>query len=191
VSVDPTDQLVRVNAGNRHVRGRAHRAERRRLARQDLLTAQLAELHLIRDVLAQAITVVSTGWVQHGWFTVLDDRGHRRLVDAPNIHLVDGRPVTGACLVGSIVYAAGGPSAVHSQLVQRTLDLTWHALHEDEREPVRWCPAPAIREAHVRDLTRWNDSPGRTAGQATALLESAVRTASEQIDLLRSRCSVP
>jgi hypothetical protein len=25
---------------------------------------------------------------------------------------------------------------------------------------VRWCPAPSIRMAHVRDLTRWNDRPG-------------------------------
>jgi hypothetical protein len=69
--------------------------------------------------------------------------------------------------------------------VQRTLDLTWHALYEGEGRPVRWCPAPAIRAAHVRDLTRWNDDVERNSGQVTALLHSAVRIANRQTDLLR------
>jgi hypothetical protein len=102
-----------------------------------------------------------------------------------NLHLTGDRPVSDACLVGSVIHAAGGPSTVHSQLVQRTLDLTWHALYEDAHEPVRWCPAPPIRVAHVRDLTRWNDHPRRTSEQVVALLHQAQRTARAQSDLLR------
>lgn len=78
------------------------------------------------------------------------------------------------------------PPAAKPQLVQRTLDLTWHALHEDERRPVQWCPAPAIRTAHVRDLTRWNDSHERTAWQVTGLLRSAMRTANAPTELVRA-----
>lgn len=175
--------------GRRAVR-RGKTNERRRLARQDLLAARLAQLHCIRALLNDAITLVSSGWVQHDWFACTDEQGQRHKVTAHNIHVVTGRPVFGACLVGAIVYAGGGPSAAHTQLVQRTLDLTWHALHEDERRPVQWCPAPAIRTAHVRDLTRWNDQLERTAVQATALLHSAVRTANSQTELLRAHETV-
>jgi hypothetical protein len=163
----------------------ARRGERRRLARDDQVAARLAELQLIRGVLEDAVTVVSAGWVQHGWFAVTDDQGRRRTVTAHNLDVATGIPVSAACLVGSIVHAGGGPHQARSQLVQRTLDLTWHALYQGSQQPVRWCPAPAIRAAHVRDLTRWNDDVDRTAGQVTALLQTAIRTADVQTDLLR------
>lgn len=163
--------------------------ERRRLARRDVLSARLAELHGIRALLTRAETLVSTGWVQHGWFTVADELGRTRRVDALNLDDLNGRPVSGACLVGALVHEAGGPRTVHSQLVQRTLDLTWHALYEDERRPVRWCPGPEVRGAHLRDLTRWNDSPGRTAEQVSGLLRSAVRVADVQTDLAQRQAS--
>ena len=105
---------------------------------------------------------------------------------AYDVDRADREPVSGACLVGGIVHAAGGPRAVRSQLVQRTLDLTWHVLREDERTPVRWCPAPPVRAAHVRDLTRWNDHPRRTVADVRALLERAVHTADLQIAACRA-----
>jgi hypothetical protein len=98
-----------------------------------------------------------------------------------------GARVSGACLVGAIVHAGGGPAAVHNQLVQRTLDLTWHTLYQNPHEPVRWCPAPATRMAHVRDLTRWNDRPERSSAQVTHLLHRAIGTAEAQTALLRAR----
>jgi hypothetical protein len=67
--------------------------------------------------------------------------------------------------------------------VQRTLDLTWHALNEGPRQPVRWCPAPPIRAAHLRDLTRWNDHHQRTSQHVSALLDAAVCIADSQIQL--------
>ena len=162
------------------------RVERRRLARQDAVAARLAELHRMRDLLEQAAVVVSAGWVQNAWFSVVDSRGGVVNLTAYDVDRATEDPVSGACLVGGIVHAAGGPRAVRSQLVQRTLDLTWHALREDERTPVRWCPAPPVRAAHVRDLTRWNDHPRRTVTDVRALLDRAAHTADLQIAAYRA-----
>jgi len=167
-------------------RRRQQKQERRRLAEQDARSVRLAELHRIRALLEQATVLVELGWIQHGWFAVLDAQGREHKLTVPDFQLASERQVSGVCLVGGIVYAAGGPHAVHSQLVQRTLDLTWHALSESEREPVRWCPSPAVRTAHVRDLTRWNDQPQRTAGQVSSLLQSAVHLADAQIETRRA-----
>jgi hypothetical protein len=166
---------------------RQRRAERRRLVRQDEVAVRLAELHRIRALLRDAVVMVNVGWIQNAWFAVVDDQGGQRKLTAHEIHEVDDRPVSGACLVGGIVHAAGGPDAAHTQLVQRTLDLTWHSLYEGAGQPVRWCPSPAVRAAHVRDLTRWNDHPQRTARQVSALLETAVEAADAQIALRRGQ----
>lgn len=159
---------------------------RRDLARRDRASARLAELHSIRELLTSAVVMVSTDWVQHGWFTVADDQGRPRRIDAHHLHVLNSRPVSGGCLVGAVVHAAGGPTTVRSQLVQRTLDLLWHALHEDARQPVRWCPAPSIRMARLRDLTRWNDAPKRTADQVSALLVSAALVAELEMEQVRA-----
>lgn len=165
---------------------RQAREERRRLARQDVATARLAELHHIRALLRDAEVVVSAGWVQNAWFAVPGAYGGQVGVTAHDLHLVVDNPVSGACLVGGIVQAAGGPATVRTQLVQRTLDLTWHVLREDGRRPVRWCPPPDVRAAHVRDLTRWNDDPRRTAAAVTSLLRSSAGAADSLIGLHRA-----
>ena len=167
-------------------RRRLQRQERRRLAEQDARSVRLAELHRIRALLEQAAALVEHGWIQHGWFAVLDAQGRTHRLTVPDFQLASERRVSGVCLVGGIVYAAGGPHAVHSQLVQRSLDLTWHALNESPRQPVRWCPSPAVRTAHVRDLTRWNDHPQRTVEQVSSLLQSAVHLADAQIEQRRA-----
>lgn len=148
------------------------RAQRRRLARVDALSARLAELHAIRSLLARAGEVVSHGWVQGGWFT-LATPGGEVMVTAHDLQLAKDHPVTGACLVGAIVHAAGGPEVARTQLVQRTLDLTWHALREDLERPPVLCPSPPVRTVRLLDLTRWNDAPGRTQGEVLDLLGAA------------------
>ncbi len=174
-------RTARPGLRGRHRRGGRGAAERRRLVRQDALAVRLAELHRIRAVLEDATVLVSIGWIQHAWFAVLDGQGRQRLLTAPDVLQATDHAVVGVCLVGGLVHAGGGPLAVRSQLVQRTLDVTWHALREDEREPVRWCPSPEVRAAHLRDLTRWNDHPQRTPAQVSALLEAAVRTVGHEI----------
>lgn len=143
------------------------RAERRRLARCDAVSARLAELHAIGSVLTRAAEVVSHGWVQGGWFTVADPRGEVLLL-AYDVRRPAEQPITGACLVGSIVHSSGEPAT--SQLVQRTLDLTWHALRDDLDRPSVLCPAPPVRAMRLRDLTRWNDRPGRSQDEVVDLL---------------------
>ena len=156
-------------------------AERRRLARDDRAPGQLAELQAARTLLADATTVVAAGWIQGGWFAYRDDHGRERLVSPQNLYEITGRHPTGACLVGAIVQAGGGLPAARTGPVHRALDLTWQALFR-VTEPVGYCPAPAVRTARVRDLTRWNDRPLRTAQDVTALLGVADRVAARQID---------
>jgi hypothetical protein len=157
---------------------------RRRLTRQlrhrDETSARLAELDNQADILNQAADLICDGWLQHSWFAYLDDNGRTKTVTAYNVTEMAGRPVVGACLVGAIVQAGGGLSKVRTQAVQRALDLTWNTLYETAAEPNHWTPAPVVRAQHVRDLTRWNDNPRRTAPQAEALLRRSATTAVTQ-----------
>ncbi len=162
---------------------REKHAERRRLRNLDALSARLAELHAIRALLEQSACVIDAGWVKGAWFTVATASG-TRAVTAHDLDLVVDRSVTGACLVGGIVQAAGGPPTVRSQLVQRTLDLTWHALREDPSQPIRWCPGQPVRMMHVLELTHWNDAPERTRTEVLKLLDSARET----VDVKLQRC---
>jgi hypothetical protein len=153
------------------------------------LSAQLAQLHAIRALLEQATEIVLGGWVQGAWFAV-DVGGRTRAVTAPEVRLTADHPVIGACLVGAVVQAGGGPAAVRSQPVQRALDLVWHNLREDAGQPVRWCPGPPVRAMHVLDLTHWNDAPDRTRGDVVELLRSSVATAEAQRERCRSEQAV-
>jgi len=167
---------------------RARRRERRRLTERDRSAAQLAELHHIRALLAETRELVEERWLQDVWFAYLDARGRERVVTAHHVHLVGARPVTGACLVGAVLLAGGGPIAGAiggEQPVQRALDLIWHTLHGAAPEPVRWCPAPAVRMQHVRDLTRWNDRSGRRVQQVVELLQRADAVAVAEIRRLQ------
>ncbi len=150
---------------------RERRAERRRLKRLDVLSTKLAELHAISELLAQAADLLDTGWVQGAWFAVETPDGQRSLT-AGDVGLADEMPVIGACLVGAVVHAAGGPAEVGSQLVQRSLELTRHELREPD-QPVRWCSGPSLRMMTVLDLTHWNDAPGRTRDEVVGLLIGA------------------
>ncbi len=115
--------------------------------RSDATQARLAELTDLQRLLTGAREVIERGWIQHAWFAYLDEHGRTRKASSAAAMDVQGRPLVGACLVGSIVSAAGGPHAVHSQPVQRALDVVWHALAADEGQPVLWCPAPDVRWA--------------------------------------------
>jgi hypothetical protein len=164
---------------------RARRAERRRLRRLDALSAQLAELPRIVALLERAADVVRGGWVQGAWFAVAAPGG-RASVTAYDLRMAEDFPVVGACLVGAVVQAGGGPEMVQSQLVQRSLDLTWHVLREEPDRPVRWCPGPRVRMMAVLDLTYWNDAPTRGKQEVVGLLVAAQHAATAQ----QARCRV-
>lgn len=155
----------------------AKRRLTRELRLRDATSARLAELDNLADILSQAADLIGEGWLQHSWFAYLDDNGRTKTVTAYNTNEMAGRRVVGACLVGAIVQAGGGLSKVRTQAVQRALDLTWYTLFETAAEPNHWTPAPLVRALHVRDLTRWNDHPRRTAPQAEALLRRSAAAA--------------
>ena len=83
---------------------RARRWVRRRLAEQDHLGAQLAELTRIRDLAAAAREVVAAGWVKDAWYVGQD----ARRVDLAQARRMGQFPVERACLVGAILHAGGG-----------------------------------------------------------------------------------
>jgi len=149
------------------------------------LSSQLAELHAIGLLLEDAAEVVGKGWVQGAWFTVATEDGGQA-VTAYDLPMAMNNPVIGACLVGAVVHAAGGPTTVKSQLVQRTLDLVRHTLRENPDRPVQWCPGPRMRLMGVLELTHWNDSPRRTQDDVVGLLRSARQTVDVQTSMTRT-----
>lgn len=162
-------------------------AERRAAARVRRAEAQLRDLADVERLLSGARGVVERGWIQHAWFSYVDEKGRTRKASSAAAMDVAGRPLVGACLVGAVVYAAGGPHAVHSQPVQRVLDVVWHALAVEEGAPVLWCPAPDVRMGRVRDLTSWNDAPSRSSADVAGLLLTAERVAVAESERVRER----
>lgn len=147
----------------------AGRRERRRLAMEDRRAALLATLAHVREVLGVADDVVARGWVQEEWYVTRDASGRSW---AHGLAAASIRPetVTHACLVGAVVLAAGGPEAATAQPVRGSVEALWNALSRRTEEPVDWCPPAVVYGGHVRDLTRWNDSPRTTRDDVRALL---------------------
>ena len=139
----------------------------------------------------EASTVIERGWIQHAWFAYDDAAGRRRVVTAYSKRSSSVGPVAATCLVGAVVHAAGGPSTARSQLVQRTIDLTWHALFRGQHEQIRWCPSPLERAGHVQDLAHWNDDPARRSQEVTSLLGEARRLARAEEERTRALLSEP
>ncbi|WP_138759186.1 DUF6197 family protein [Modestobacter altitudinis] len=161
---------------------RGARQRRRAAARAGRAAARRAELHGIREVLVEARAVLGRGWVQGTWTT------------APPLAAVAGPGPERAgaqaavCLVGAVVLAAGGRAAVRGQRAQRSLDLLWHTLHRaTDPGPVRWCPAPALRTLQVQDLTRWNDTSGRSLEEVRALLDAAIGRVTRELQVSDAR----
>lgn len=160
-------------ARNSEPRLRERWRERRRLTEQDRQAARLAELYLLRALLADASDLVTAGWVQHCWFTISDEHGNRRRIGPLNLHELDGHPIREVCLVGAIVQAAGGIARAGTQPVHRAIDLGWATLYNQPLCTSNHTPSPPVRLAHIHDLTRWNDSPGRTPDDVVGLLSAA------------------
>jgi hypothetical protein len=159
--------------------GRRGARQRRRAAeRAGRTAAARAELHGILEVLVEARALLGRGWVQGTWFTAQPVAA----VAAAGQERAGAQPA--ACLVGAVVLAAGGRAAVRGQRAQRSLDLLWHTLHRaTDPGPVRWCPAPALRTLQVQDLTRWNDTSGRSPEEVRALLDAAIGRVTRELQL--------
>jgi hypothetical protein len=140
----------------------------RRLAgsAEDRRTGRMRRLSEACVTLDGARAVIERGWVQDQWFApgsaadVLDPGG------------------SGACLVGAVAVAAGASTPAATVFVAGpAIDVLWDAWRETRgvRGPGvagRAAP-PAVRAARVRDLTRWNDQPGRSRDEVLALIDLA------------------
>ena len=162
--------------------GRRGARQRRRAAERAARTAAArAELHGILEVLVEARALLGRGWVQGTWFAVRPAAPLAK-VAGPGQERAGAEP--SACLVGAVALAAGGRAAVRGQRAQRSLDLLWHTLHRaTDPGPVRWCPAPAVRTLQVQDLTRWNDTSGRSLEEVRALLDAAIGRVHRELEV--------
>jgi hypothetical protein len=144
----------------------------------DVRTDYLRRLGDAWNVLGDARTIVENGWLQSRWEFLpaprTDDQPFGR--GWPHIHLDGVR----ACVVTAVVWAAQrrDPAAASGPFVAGpALDFVWDALQESRglgEGGAGGRSAPhALRLARIRDLTRWNDHPGRTQDEVLALLDLA------------------
>jgi hypothetical protein len=142
---------------------------------EDARTARLMRLTDVCAVLDGARTLVESGWVQDRWFV---RRYPRRSAGGDAL----APDITGACLVGAVVHAAqrhhSTGDAIHAA---PALDVLWDAWQETRGQGgpgVAGRAAPReVRAARVRDLTRWNDQPGRTRADVLGLIDLAASRA--------------
>ena len=153
------------------------RDERRRLARHVVLSARLAELARISELLVSAQAIVGEGWVQHAWFRYRDSEDRVRLATVHDLGRMAGRPVVGACLVGAEVQAGGGPQAATSQLVARSLDLTWHTLQIRHLRVVTLSIRTGVPRAQALRALSDRAQIVEIRRLVTALLQATTRTA--------------
>jgi len=142
----------------------------------------LRQLARTRDLLEQGRQVVAAGgWSGGGsWFTVRRDDGSIRdatLAESFDLREADA-PVAGACVVGILLRLAGNPDRVPTtDDVWRATDELHEAVHEwsghDSYPPGRSYPM-AQRRARLRDLTAWNDTPGRTSQEVLEVFDRAI-----------------
>ena len=134
----------------------------------DQLNRQLA-------VLEGARAELETGWVQGGWWSVTSADGNQRLVTGYAAGGGSPDHVNGSCLVGALA-RAGSPSDA-GRAVDAVYDALWAsrdqpgAARDGGLPPV---PAPGVRLARVRTLTRWNDQAGRTQEEVLTVVDRAI-----------------
>jgi hypothetical protein len=159
-----------------------NRRERRRLAEIDRVAAHRALLVRTASALEAADRVVETGWLQDRWFAWRDPDERTYAAGSAGASTAPLDAVTAACLVGALV--AGSRDA--SPVLRSSVEATWHALRRSTG-PVDWIRSPAVAESHVRELTFWNDRPGRSAGEVRELLERAHAVVARELDASAGR----
>jgi hypothetical protein len=155
--------------------GRPRRWWHRRATSQGDLLQRLDDA---REVLDHARALIETGWVQNRWY-VLAPRPHGRRSSLLRTEIVAIDEVTAACLVGALALALRehDPRADLLTGGGAALDAVWAAVRDAGGAPgaaARRRAGP--REAQlmrIRDLTRWNDRPGRTRDEVLGVLDDA------------------
>jgi hypothetical protein len=129
--------------------------------------AQLTSLDDVYATVQRTRVIIEHGWVQHRWLVLNGSRGA-----SPG-----DTDVAGACLVGALIHANGQRNLRATIDTDPAIDVLWDAWQElrgARRPAVTGKPASRdVRATRVRDLTRWNDQPGRTRAEVLELLDLA------------------
>ena len=147
------------------------RRVRRRLMPPPSAELILAQLSGQLAVLEGARAELEAGWVQGAWWSVTSADGDRQPVTGD----AGGSPahIDGACLVGAL--ARGGPHA--GRAVDAVYDALWASRGQASQAVpggLPPLPAPEVRLARVRMLTRWNDRAERTQEEVLAVVDWAI-----------------
>ena len=126
-------------------------------------------------VLVGARALIARGWLQGGWYVLQAPDGRRRFVGAGSLTRRSFGEIVQSCLVGAVVESARWHTS-EKGAAGPAIDTLWHELgelsgHRARLEP--WPPTPDLRSREVRDLTMWNDTPGRTREEVLRLLDTA------------------
>jgi hypothetical protein len=139
----------------------------------------LAQLNGQLAVLEGARAELEAGWVQGGWWSVTSADGGQRLMTGA----AGGSPahVDGGCLVGAVARAGSRLGAGPGDSIGRAVDAVYDALWASRGQAAQPgpgglppVPAPEVRQARVRTLTRWNDQAGRTRDEVLAVVDRAI-----------------
>ena len=159
-----------------------HRKERVRPSPtpEELEHERIVRLEEVRHQLEEAHALIEKGWVQDAWFAVRDRQGRLRPIGPFGFGLLRRGDVAGACLVGAVVHATWTRRpGVDATAAAPALDMLWNSLQEIRGVSTAASPVASrdVRAARVRDLTRWNDRPGRSRDEVLELLDVAVSRA--------------
>ncbi len=134
-------------------------------------------------ILETARAVLERGWLQDGWYRTRP-RPLRQRLFGPTPGPED---IEAACLVAAVAVAGhtGGAFTHVDRDSGPAVDRAWEALQETRREHVETSPgavAPIVRRARMRELVRWNDTPGRTREEVLGVIDRAIsRTILSQV----------
>jgi hypothetical protein len=149
---------------------------------EDSPSGRLECLGQVCAVLQDARTIVERGWLQDAWYVMPAGSAGAPAVEALGILPPRGAEVSAACMVGAVVQATRQLDPAADVLdAGPALDVLWDALQESRGlggPGVAGRAAPRdLRAARVRDLTRWNDRPGRTSEDVLGLFDLAASRA--------------
>jgi hypothetical protein len=148
----------------------------------DARSARLRKLGEVCAVLDEARALIARGWIQDNWYALRQVDGGASHTFTSAVAPAAGTEVSGACLVAAVVHAtrASGPAAGLAEAAP-ALDVLWDAWQESRGlngPGIAGRAAPRqVQEVRVRDLTRWNDRPGRTREDVLRLLDLATTRA--------------
>jgi hypothetical protein len=131
-------------------------------------------------VLGAARAGLEQGWSQGRWHVVQDGAGRHRDVPAASFAAsftgLDRTRVVRSCLVGAVLQAAWWYSD-RPEHAAPALDALWIGLQGSlgrSADPIARVCSPDVRLSRVRELTRWNDRPGRTRQEVLDLLDRSL-----------------